>query len=813
MLPYPLSMFYRALLALVSFSIVSCGVPPLAWLSPEPDQLSLSAALTAEIQLPDDAVATTLRVELDGLDVSGEFSAASGVASATLNGLAPGPHTLHAQVDLSGGGDQQADVSFETADLTLPEKCELLNNVTCLLPYPSSRFLVPAVTDTGVRLNLPAEGAPTPNGPALTTDAYNELDGFSPGVQMLMHFPGGVDVERSNAPRLLAPGCCGQPAGPPWIDTRTVDERSLQSDSPTVLLDADTGERILHFSEVDISAAGPERQIFFMRPGEMLLPGHRYIVAVRNLVHPDGSAVVAEAPFAVLRDDRPTDIPALQERKAYYETDIFPALAQAGIAREELILSYDFVVQSEHQLTHQMLAMRDEAFEWLQDREDADDVTFTVTHVTDPQACTDPSNPLAYRVEGTYQSPNFLDGDYLANPLGVQFANVDENDTPVMNGTVNALFTIGVPCSALQENPPTIHPLLLGHGLLGTGRPFIKQVADTVGPLMNSFGGLGQYNAITGATDWSGLSSPDLAWLGASILGLGQNKLNNFAAFPDRLRQGQLNTLVLARMMKRGHFNSHPAFQTEGGTGIFPGPETEMFYFGSSLGGIMGLMFAALTPDVERLHVDSAGINFSGLLPRATPFDPFKQVLESVGLTDPMDLVLVITLGHELWISAESGGYARHIIDDPLPGSIQKRILLTVAWLDKQVTNHFSEVAARTLGLPQLLGSVQQELVAIPDEAGPLDSAMVTYATGSFDLFDPAHQPFIPPLTNEIPSDKCDPHGGERSSIPAGTLQQLQFLQPGGVIHNFCTGPGNICDGATPWEKPRGELTSCDPLS
>ena len=55
-----------------------------------------------------------------------------------------------------------------------------------------------------------------------------------------MHFPQGVDVAASNASRLLEPECCGQPAGPPWIDTRTFTGRSLDPDSPTVLLDAET---------------------------------------------------------------------------------------------------------------------------------------------------------------------------------------------------------------------------------------------------------------------------------------------------------------------------------------------------------------------------------------------------------------------------------------------------------------------------------------------------------------------------------------------------------------------------------------------
>ena len=81
------------------------------------------------------------------------------------------------------------------------------------------------------------------------------------------------------------------------------------------------------------------------------------------------------------------------------------------------------------------------------------------------------------------------------------------------------------------------------------------------------------------------------------------------------------------------------------------------------------------------------------------------------------------------------------------------------------------------------------------------------YDTGAFDLFNPLHDPFVPPLSNQIPSPVCDPHG-DRPSIEAGILQLVEFMQPGGQIVNFCTG---ICDAAIPVEQPAGGV--CDPLA
>jgi hypothetical protein len=319
----------------------------------------------------------------------------------------------------------------------------------------------------------------------------------------------------------------------------------------------------------------------------------------------------------------------------------------------------------------------------------------------------------------------------------------------------------------------------------------IPQLVDAVGGL--------EFDYIAGATDWRGLSSPDLFWLGGQIIGIGVSQLNNFPAFPDRLRQGMLNTLVLSRMMKHGFFNADPDFQVDG-LGVFPDPDEEMFYYGISLGGVHGTWLAALDPGIVRYGLDVPAINFSFLLQRSTQFRAFEALLIAVGFSDPMEVILGSSLQHELWVSAEPAGFARHITSDPLPGSGEPaKVLYTPAWLDKQVSNQATIVAARTMHLPNLVGSLVAELPGIPDEEGPLDSAMVMWDTGAFDILDPAFagvdgdgRPIIPPLANVIPSPICDPHG-DRPRIPASIRQLIAFLQPGGQIENTCDG---LCDAA-----------------
>ncbi|MCH6562755.1 MAG: hypothetical protein IH800_10120, partial [Myxococcales bacterium] len=383
-------------------------------------------------------------------------------------------------------------------------------------------------------------------------------------------------------------------------------------------------------------------------------------------------------------------------------SSIFPQLISAGVAREDLVLAFDFTTQSEHQLTHQMLSMRDQGYAYVASLEaDPNAINFSVdpnSSLTFENDCNAPGEVIWRHVSGSYDSPLFLDGDLLST--GAQFMNVDANDTPVQNGFTSADFTVSIPCSVLLDpddpDTPVARPIVLGHGLFGSPQSMTLGAGEALQDVAPD------QAYIAGATHWRGLSTLDFAWVATQIIGVASSQLNNFAALPDRLRQGMLNTLVLSRMMKLGIFNRDTdTFETPDRRGVFPGDSEEMYYYGISLGGIMGTFFSALTPDVERFGLDVPSINFACLLQRSTQFIEFELLLDTIGFTDPMqELLGVSSLIQELWVSAEPAGYARHITTDPLPGSgSASKILMTSAWLDKQISNQCAEIQARTLGL------------------------------------------------------------------------------------------------------------------
>jgi hypothetical protein len=229
----------------------------------------------------------------------------------------------------------------------------------------------------------------------------------------------------------------------------------------------------------------------------------------------------------------------------------------------------------------------------------------------------------------------------------------------------------------------------------------------------------------------------------------------------------------------------------------------------------MGTFLAALSPDIERFNVDVGASNFAMLLSRATPFRELEDVLFFFTQPDVTLQALGVQMIQELWTRGEPAGYARFVTglnDPPLPGSIAKKLLMTVARFDHQVSNQASEILARTLRIPSLIGSAEPGKPGIPDLEGPLDSALVYYESGGLD---PVLHPLdVPPLDNRrVQRGQCDPHSA-RLTTPASLDQLFAFLQPDGVIWNLCDG---LCDGRDalgaplPDEIPGGASQPCLP--
>ena len=610
--------------------------------------------------------------------------------------------------------------------------CDFLIEEHCMLPYPSSVFLTPdATTATGLRVNYPLEAMPmNTNGKHIDPTEWNTLDGFSPGPIILAFFPGGVDLVASQTAAI------------------TDFARSLDADSPTVLIDANTGARIPHFVELDVQASGPATQLLIIRPGVRLHEATRYIVAIRGLKDLSGNAIQPQRPFQILRDHADTPVHAINARRAQFE-DIFTKLAQAGVTRNDLLLAWDFVTASTQSLTSRALSLRDQGLA----ANGPGAPPFVVTSVEDNY-----SDQIFRRVRGHFTVPLFMKKDAPATTY-----NLDANGVPKQNGTSEAPFTVTIPRIALAGAAPQAgRPVVYGHGLLGSGEGEVT--AGNLQTLSNKF------NFILAATNWVGMSEDDFN----ATLRLTAD-LSNFRQLPDRLQQAMLNFMLLGRLLIAADgFNSNPAFQFNGVPII---DRQELYYYGISQGGIEGGAYMALATDTVRGVLGVGASNYSTLLQRSADFSQFEFPLNQ-HYDNELERPLLYPLIQQLWDRAEPNGYLSHLVGDPLPGTPAKKILMQVGLYDSQVPNIGTQIQVRSLGIPALGPSVWP-LFQVPEMMAPFDgSAFVPYDVDAV----------APPLTNTAPSPDNGVHEAVRR-LDAAQSQIDAFLRPNGTVQNFCTGP------------------------
>jgi hypothetical protein len=609
--------------------------------------------------------------------------------------------------------------------------CEFLIAAKCLLPYPSSVFLhSDPTTPTGFRLAYERDAMPMNNhGVHVDPSEWNTLDGFSPGPLIEAYFPSGVDLTASGTP--------------PITDLA----RSLAADSPTVLLDADTGERIVHFVELDAQASAPADQMFLLRPAVRLRDGHHYIVAVRNLVGLDGQPIQPERPFQILRDGLATPVRVINARRPQFE-QLFATLGQAGIERATLQLAWDFVTASTAALTGRAVSIRDQGLA----ANGPGAPPFTVESVEE-----NVSEHILRRVTGHYTVPQFVQSATPPTRL-----SLDGDGRPVQNGTAPAPFLVNIPRSAVADNVAhPARPIVYGHGLLGTNdevnTDYLQAMSD-------------RFNFVIGGTNWIGMSAEDAAPF-VGILG----DVSGFPAVPDRLQQAVLNFILLGRLLSAADgLVTHPAFQLDGRPLI---DTQELYYYGNSMGGIEGGYYMALTPDTVRGVLGVGATNYSLLIPRSVYAGLFEGLIDPA-YPDQLDRQLVLALIQQLWDRGEPQGYLPHLIADPLPGTPAKKILMQIGLYDAQVPNIGSTVEERSLGMPNLAPTILP-LLDVPEQAAPFDgSAFVPYDVDATET----------PLTNTPPGDDNGVHEAVRR-LDAAQRQIDAFLRPDGEIENFCSGP------------------------
>jgi len=599
-------------------------------------------------------------------------------------------------------------------------ECEGLDAEACLLPWPSSRYLVDDPdTITGYRVAIPPGAMPVNiDGIGVDPQAWNTWDGFSPMSTVLAQLPVRIDAT-------------------PLVSWREL-ERSLGDESPTVLLDVTTGERVAHFAEIEESEeTAPDLTTLYVRPAARLSEDHDYVVAIRRLTDTAGSPVVPFERFRALRDGDETPDTALEDRRARMEGAVFGPLAAAGVAREELILAWDFHTASGESAWGDLVAMRDDAFAMAGEGGLGCTITETDEAPEDPR--------LARIVEGTFTVPSYLgDGGRIAR---------DAAGVPVRTGTVEAPFVAAIPVSvadALSAGGEPVRVVAYGHGLFSDRtealREFMVETADT-------------YPMVVVATDFDGLTGADAISTAAAL-----TELSSFTSVVDTIAQSMIAHLLLPRTFA-GACAADDALRIDSSPVADP---SQLYYYGNSQGAILGTALAALSPDVERWVLGVGGISYPIMMPRSTHWPLLSGVL-SAGYDDALDRQLLMVMFAHQWSRVEGAAFAPHLLRDPLPGSTTTRVLYQVGLNDAQTPNVASEIAARTIGLPQLSSSARE--VHGLESVDSAESAFVYFDFGAPEL----------PVGTERPAGDTDTHEALRRD-PGAQAQIDAFLRVDGMV-------------------------------
>jgi hypothetical protein len=618
----------------------------------------------------------------------------------------------------AGPGEPDAAVALD-----IPPECNPLVPQACLLPWPSAVYLEEdSGTATGLRLALPETAMPVNrDGVRVEPIPYNRRDGFGIMGPITVAFPEGVSAEGL----------------PPESDIGA----SLLDDSPIVLLDMDRGERHPFFAEVDQNpfTNTPGRRALLIRPVVALMPSTRYAVAIRVTVKDAAGEDLPRSPaFAAILAGETPDHPRAAAIAPRYD-EIFAALAQAGIEREELVLAWDFVTASDASLTADLLAMRDQALEALSSGQE---IGYELDEVDD-----DDGRTLRF-LTGTFEAPNFLTSGEDDDSHIIR----GDDDLPALTGVYRANLNAIVPaCVETAELPIPI--TILGHGIFGSSRQELR--SDPVRNFAED------HCTVVLGSDWIGLTVRQ-AVLAVLIAG----NVNRLPQLTEKLAQSVINVIALVHAA-RGPLVDEPLLQRDGEPILDP---DRMQFYGLSLGGIMGGVFMAYEPTIERGALGVGGGAWSLLLERSDAWIALQApIINAYG--DQLTYQTLLALFSLAFEPYDPVATARRVLDDPLPGVPPKQLFYYKAVGDTAVTNVATHMLARTMGLP-LTGPSVMEPFGFEITTEPVPSGLTIY--------DEKPEPF--PAEGNVPPQENSTHVEVRN-YEAVSRQLAAFFGEGEVRH------------------------------
>ena len=470
--------------------------------------------------------------------------------------------------------------------------------------------------------------------------------------------------------------------GPLDESTLPADPGASLADGATVFaVDLNTGERTplnVHFTAINYDFIGPNWIAALPEPGFPFHEGHDVAVFVTDGVHgTDGKPVARAADLdAVLGSATSSDAAVAHAQTVYAPLRTWLA-ANPDVAKHVACATYFATGNS----TKIMADLRAAVYAQVPTPPTLDGLVYDGE---DSGAADD-------IFEGTYQGPNFQEGDPPYSSTGGAIPS------PPM---VQRMETLRIALTVPKGDPPA------------AGWPVVIYQHGTGGDYM-SFVGDGSGREVANVTDANGATISKMVMIGTDQVLHGprapagtdvDTAFFNFLNLPaahDNAKQGALDAFSVVRLI-------HTVNQTLPTTGKLLKFDTSKIYFkGHSQGGLTGPLFLSAEPEVKAAVLSGAGgALIESLLHKTEPVN-IPQVVQAL-LHDPADQYHpLLSLIQGYFEDTDPLNYGRLFFREPPSGFAAKSIFQTLG-----ITDHYTpipSIEALALGMgvqpagPQLI--------------------------------------------------------------------------------------------------------------
>jgi pimeloyl-ACP methyl ester carboxylesterase len=513
---------------------------------------------------------------------------------------------------------------FEATDRAVGDRtplergCDDVDPTRCLLPWPSNAFTIAdPTTATGLRLSVDLS---TLNRQDEGAEALARADGFSRVSSLVVGFPAKVDLASLGWASADEPGA--------------IHLLLAQHDHP------DVGAEVpLRVEVVPTMVRGLEESVVVAHPLVPLEAGADYVVVVTDELRSESGMPVPASRGSEVALGRVAPATQAEADLRGYHAATRAFLEAQGIDASHLLRAWDFTTRSSEDPLRRLRAMRQAALEAVAAGEVGVEID-VVEHRAE--------GPVATVVEGRLSGlPDFLepDGGIAIEPDGA----------PRRVGLRDAPFRIVIP-----RGTGDYRFLMYGHGTGGNvrddafDRPITTRGAAKVGI---------QYHRWTDDTVIDTFVGLQNMVMGASFAAGGLVQAVADASAVQAAMGGVLGEALAAESLG-GMPNPHVGRRPDGSVPV---------WVGGSLGGTMGLVYAAANPEVRHAVLNVPGAAWGTWVRDALQFGLFESLVRRNNGGDE-NVALAVAIAQTLLDEADGASWADVLREQPFVALVQESI-------------------------------------------------------------------------------------------------------------------------------------------